>query len=99
MYNTFSASVLQTLIQHHHALQEVKAIKRGKQFQSYVQGSMIPRGSRAPTGGIAGDSYTFYAGMNSSSPEGINVLFNDAEVILSSTLFCQLTWQLYFRTL
>ncbi len=80
MYNAFPTTYLARLQSHHSELQEVKKVTRGRQFHSYSQGSMIPKGARAPVGGAPGDSYTFYAGMEAITANGINALFNDAEV-------------------
>jgi len=41
---------------------------------------MWPQGSQAPMGGIPGDSYTMYSGMDANSVEVIHALFDDAEV-------------------
>jgi hypothetical protein len=41
---------------------------------------MIPKGAREPMGGAPGDSYAFYSGMEAVTPEGIEALFDDAEV-------------------
>ncbi|KAJ3825957.1 hypothetical protein F5880DRAFT_1610639 [Lentinula raphanica] len=56
----------------------VSAVKRGGQFHSYSGGKMIPLGSRLPSGGRAGDSYTSYSGLEASSQIGLEILFNQA---------------------
>lgn len=67
---------------HHNSLQNVKALRsRGKQFNSYSQGEMYPKGTRSPAGGSPGDAYTMYAGMEAVDVESINSLFDDAEVL------------------
>ena len=80
MFNAFPEAVLKTLIDHHEALQTIKGVDRGDQFESYSQGSMVPKGSRAPKGGAPGDSYTMYSGMDAVDEQSINALFDDAEV-------------------
>ncbi|PPQ75845.1 hypothetical protein CVT26_001221 [Gymnopilus dilepis] len=79
MFNAFPEAVLKTLIDHHEALQTIKGVDRGDQFESYSQGSMVPKGSRAPKGGAPGDSYTMYSGMDAVDEQSINALFDDAE--------------------
>ena len=44
---------------------------------------MFPKGSRIPAGGLPGDSYTMYTGMDAIDEASINALFDDAEVNLS----------------
>ncbi len=34
-------------------------------------------------GGMRGDSYVFYQGMDADQEQGIHALFNDAEVIIA----------------
>jgi hypothetical protein len=67
-------------VDHHSQLSNVKKINRGKKFQSYSMGEMMGHGLRAAMGGAAGDSYTFYAGMEAVTSEDIHALFNSAEV-------------------
>jgi hypothetical protein len=68
------------LVENHSHLSNVKKISRGKKFQSYSMGEMSGHGSRAPMGGAAGDSYTYYAGMEAVTMDDIHALFNSAEV-------------------
>ena len=42
---------------------------------------MFGRGARSAMGGMPGDSYVFYKGMDADQEKGISALFNDAEVI------------------
>ncbi|PPQ96188.1 hypothetical protein CVT26_004823 [Gymnopilus dilepis] len=78
-YNAFSEPVLEQLNCHHQALQTIKSIDRGKQFDTYTQGHMVAKGSRAPKGGSPGDAYTMYSGMGAVDEKSINALFDDAE--------------------
>ena len=41
---------------------------------------MFGRGSRSAMGGMRGDAYVFYQGMDADQEQGIQALFNDAEV-------------------
>ena len=41
---------------------------------------MFPFGSREPAGGAPGDTYTAYYGIEGTTVEGINILFDHAEV-------------------
>lgn len=76
------------MIEHHEVLQNVKALKcRGKQFETYSQSEMYPKGARAAAGGAPGDAYTMYAGMEAVDAKSINALFNDAQVILLFLLY------------
>jgi hypothetical protein len=80
-FGAFPDHHLARLIEHHEALQNVKSLRaRGKQFNTFSQGKMYPKGTRAPSGGAPGDAYTMYAGMEALDLNSINALFNDAEV-------------------
>ncbi|KAJ3729836.1 hypothetical protein C8R42DRAFT_637972 [Lentinula raphanica] len=65
----------------------VQAVKRGGQFQTFSSGKMVPVGSRLPSGGRPGDSYTSYSGLEASTQNGLDILFNQAatSVIMTST--------------
>jgi hypothetical protein len=41
---------------------------------------MIPFGPREPTGGWLADHYTYYAGIEAETMEGILILFEQAKV-------------------
>lgn len=41
---------------------------------------MIPKGAREAMGGVEGDTYTLYAGMEAVTLQDLDSLFNDAEV-------------------
>ncbi|KAJ3841852.1 hypothetical protein F5878DRAFT_702347 [Lentinula raphanica] len=56
----------------------VQSVSRGGQFQSFAGGKMTPIGSRSPSGGRAGDTYTSYAGLDATTEEGLNILFKQA---------------------
>ncbi|KAJ3723901.1 hypothetical protein C8R42DRAFT_719787 [Lentinula raphanica] len=64
----------------------VQAVKRGDQFRTFGAGKMVPLGSQMPSGGRAGDAYTSYSGMDGSTANGLEILFNQAatSVILHS---------------
>ncbi|KDR65316.1 hypothetical protein GALMADRAFT_148783 [Galerina marginata CBS 339.88] len=84
VYNPFPSDIFERLLKYHRGLQELnlKSLKRGSQFEFFSQGTMVPRGSRIAMGGLPGDAYVMYPGMEGLDPEGINLLFNDAEVFL-----------------
>ncbi|KAJ3831235.1 hypothetical protein F5878DRAFT_667770 [Lentinula raphanica] len=65
----------------------VQAVKRGGQFQTFSSGKMVPVGSRIPSGGRPGDSYTSYSGLEASTQNGLDILFNQAatSIIMTST--------------
>ncbi|KDR65260.1 hypothetical protein GALMADRAFT_82066 [Galerina marginata CBS 339.88] len=81
VYNPFPNVIFKLLLEHHEGLRELnlKSLKRGSQFEFFSQGTMVPRGSRIAMGGLPGDAYVMYPGMEGLDSEGINVLFNDAE--------------------
>ncbi|KAJ3964310.1 hypothetical protein EV361DRAFT_956071 [Lentinula raphanica] len=64
----------------------VQSVRRGGQFQTFAGGKMVPVGSRIPSGGRPGDSYTSYSGLEASTQSGLDILFNQAatSVILTS---------------
>jgi hypothetical protein len=51
LYEAFPPNVLDTLISHHCRLGNVKSVKRGAQFNSFSQGTMVPKGGRISQGG------------------------------------------------
>lgn len=68
----------------------MKAVKRGQQFESFSSGKMFPAGTRSPMGGSPGSAYTLYASMGANTREGLETLFDHAEVfknwmVLTST--------------
>ncbi|KDR84702.1 hypothetical protein GALMADRAFT_53967, partial [Galerina marginata CBS 339.88] len=81
VYNPFPEGIFETLLKHHEGLRKLnlKSLKRGSQFEFYSQGTMVPRGSRIAMGGLPGDAYVMYPGMEALDLEGIEILFNDAE--------------------
>ena len=93
IYGAFSPELLERLKRNHNTVRKLKEIKRGQQFDFYSGGKMYPQGSRAPMGGIPGDSYTMYSGMDADSIEAIHALFDDAEVCCLISFFCNL-WQI-----
>lgn len=42
---------------------------------------MFPAGTRSPMGGSPGSAYALYAGMGANTVEGLETLFDHAEVI------------------
>jgi hypothetical protein len=58
-------------------------VKRGKQFQAWAYGRMIPIGSRQPQGGCPGDSYAAYAHMVKDSEDDLDMIFGHALVSIT----------------
>lgn len=79
-YGAFSPEHHQLLLEHHDRLRTVKPVRRGQGFDSYSDGKMFAHGTRTPMGGCPGDSYAMYQGMEADTVEGINSLFDHAEV-------------------
>ncbi|KAJ3889810.1 hypothetical protein GG344DRAFT_66794 [Lentinula edodes] len=77
-YGAFSQSALKFLQKVAVSTTGVKPLKRGGQFQGYHTGNMTPIGSRLASGGRELDSYGPYSGLDSSSIQGINMLFDQA---------------------
>ena len=79
-YGAFSPEHHQLLSDHHDYLRTVKPVRCGQGFDSYSDGKMFAHGTRIPMGGHPGDSYAMYQGMEADTVEGINSLFDHAEV-------------------
>lgn len=47
---------------------------------------MFGRGGRSAMGGMRGDAFVFYHGMEAGQEKGIQALFNDAEVNTSFSI-------------
>ncbi|KAG2045888.1 hypothetical protein BDR06DRAFT_1015217 [Suillus hirtellus] len=77
-FDTFSHEDLQKIHYEASAGKETKAIKRGSQFRRFEWGRMHPIGSRKPTGGKPGDTYTGYTGMEVTDTSHIKLLFAHA---------------------
>ncbi|KAG2335577.1 hypothetical protein BDR05DRAFT_353426 [Suillus weaverae] len=77
-FDAFSYKDLQAIHCDPSAGKETKAIKRGSQFRRFEWGEMHPVGSRKPTGGKPGDTYTSYAGMEVTDTSHIRLLFAHA---------------------
>lgn len=82
-FESMGPTVLGRFRQHHRMItsrtQGVN-LKRGKLFQPWAYGRMIPIGSRQPQGGRPGDSYTAYAHMISDAGDDLNMIFGHALV-------------------
>ncbi|KAG1785191.1 uncharacterized protein HD556DRAFT_1450943 [Suillus plorans] len=77
-FDTFSHQDLQKIHHEASAEKETKAIKQGSQFRRFEWGRMHPIGSRKPTGGKPGDTYTSYTGMEVTDTSHIKLLFAHA---------------------
>lgn len=47
---------------------------------------MVAFGTRIPTGGLFGDGYRTYEGIDATTVDGLNIIFDHAEVLMQSTL-------------
>ncbi|KAH6903664.1 hypothetical protein BKA70DRAFT_1110677, partial [Coprinopsis sp. MPI-PUGE-AT-0042] len=92
VYGAFSEDSLHKLRTHNARYSQLKGIQRGAQFQGYSTGKMVPRGERAPKGGAPGDCFGFYADMQATDVEHIDVLFDHAEdsgiIMRAAKIFC-----------
>ena len=61
----------------------VQPVNRGGKFAYWSSGQMVPFGARQPSGGRRADYYSFYAGIEAESYEGIMTLFEQAEALLA----------------
>ncbi|KAJ8076529.1 hypothetical protein PM082_000952 [Marasmius tenuissimus] len=68
-----------------------KAVRRGSQFAHWTTGIMFPWGKRVPSGGRRGDTYTYYAGIESNNFDGVKAMFRtayDSMVLLAMAELC-----------
>ncbi|KAJ3772688.1 hypothetical protein FB446DRAFT_788477 [Lentinula raphanica] len=79
-YNAFTESVHQQLVQYSERSTGVQPVNRGGKFAYWSSGQMVPFGARQPSGGRRADYYSFYAGIEAESYEGIMTLFEQAEI-------------------
>jgi len=63
MFGVFNEEELTTLSNDKRKFPHAAAISRGGQFQPWSNGTMQAVGSRMPSGGRPGDTYTIYPGM------------------------------------
>ncbi|KAG1895726.1 uncharacterized protein F5891DRAFT_1193906 [Suillus fuscotomentosus] len=75
-FNTFSAQDLQEMQCDASGAKDIRALKRGYQFQRFHWGQMHLIGSQKHCGGRPGDTYTGYAGMEVTDTEHIRLLFS-----------------------
>lgn len=87
-FNAFSSEILHTLLTHHQRLRTVKVVKRGRKFEHFSTGLMHAIGFRKPMGGCPGSGYSAYEGMQAATLDGLETLFDHAEVIYSSPIYC-----------
>lgn len=87
-FNAFSPHILQILLAHHQRLRTVKVVKRGRKFENFSTGLMHAIGFRKPMGGCQGSAYSAYEGMQAATLDGLETLFDHAEVIYSSPIYC-----------
>jgi hypothetical protein len=87
-FNAIPSDLLDRMMSHFDHFTHMKGLVRGAQFKEYVQGKMVPRGERSPTGGAPGDCHRFYDSMNVDNPMSLNGLFDNAEVRVKNSF----TW-------
>ncbi|KAJ3765438.1 hypothetical protein FB446DRAFT_709464 [Lentinula raphanica] len=68
------------LVKYSQSCTGVQPIHRGGKFAYWSSGQMIPFGARQPSGGRRADHYTFYAGIEANTHEGIKILFEQAQI-------------------
>ncbi|KAJ6576347.1 hypothetical protein B0H10DRAFT_938568 [Mycena sp. CBHHK59/15] len=76
-FKTFSSETLQ-ILQEHHRLIRVRAIRRRSDMEAWAYGTMTAAGSRMPMGGRKGDGYAPYACHRGDSVDDIKALFRQA---------------------
>lgn len=81
MYEVFPPEIMQRFKDHHNAPTKCQPMRRGGQFDFYSAGKMIANGSIAPMGGGKGAGYAPVAGFDAQTGDGIDVIFNEVEVI------------------
>jgi hypothetical protein len=73
--------IMQRLREHHNTRTKCKPMRRGGQFDFYCAGNMITGGAIAPRGGGKGAGYAPVAGFDAKTGDGIDLIFNEVEVI------------------
>ena len=88
-YNAFSSEDHITLCKNVQEITKVRPLRRHGHFRAWASGPMMAIGSRQSVGGRPADTYTQYAGMSAEDSEGMEILFNQAEVsILQHSSIC-----------
>ncbi|KAF9070803.1 hypothetical protein BDP27DRAFT_1419576 [Rhodocollybia butyracea] len=72
--------IYERLVHYIQTVTGVKSASRGARFAFWTSGQMIPFGPREPTGGWRADHYTYYAGIEAETVEGILILFEQAKM-------------------
>ncbi|TEB32976.1 hypothetical protein FA13DRAFT_1790051 [Coprinellus micaceus] len=81
-YNAIPEVYLQRMLLHFDQFARMKGLVRGEQFHTYMQGSMVPRGERTPSGGAPGDCHRYYDSLKATDLGSIHALFDNAEASL-----------------
>lgn len=68
-----------------------KGLWRNPDFQAYAPGKMVALGSRQPSGGRKGDTYTEYPEISATTMQDIDALFSYAHVSTHLPLLAYLT--------
>lgn len=82
----FYPPFIKLLSEHTESYSKLKSVVRGKQFAAFVKGKMVPMGERTPSGGAPGDCHRFYDGMDASTVDSLECLFDHAEVSFTTSL-------------
>jgi hypothetical protein len=80
IYNVFHPDHLKLMIEHSKQIPRNSLIQRGCQFDFFSEGEMVGIGSRALAGGTPADCYRQYDTVSVRSLNGIDLMFNNAEV-------------------
>jgi len=81
MFGVFTDDELLMLKQDRNCFPRAAAVGRGDKFQAWKRGEMLAVGSRMPSGGRPGDTYTVYQGMEiMDDVHQIRKLFKHAKV-------------------
>ncbi|KAF9027695.1 hypothetical protein BDP27DRAFT_1437088 [Rhodocollybia butyracea] len=72
--------IYERLVHYIQTVTGVKSASRGARFAFWTSGQMIPFGPCEPTGGWRADHYTYYAGIEAETVEGILILFEQAKM-------------------
>ncbi|KAJ7271351.1 hypothetical protein B0H12DRAFT_1229006 [Mycena haematopus] len=82
VYGAFHPEIMKRFKEHSDAPSECKPLTRGGQFDFYSsEKGMTAYGSIVPKGGLPGSGYAPVAGFNTRTSAGIDLVFNEVEVI------------------
>jgi hypothetical protein len=73
MFGAFTDEELANLEKDRKEFPKAESVGRGGQFQPWTQGMMHARGSRMPSGGRPGDTYTSYTAMKVADGDVVKI--------------------------